>query len=57
MGAILLLDQLKAAPVTRDRVDRAIAESLGDHVCRCTGYVKYYAAIREVILETPGLVV
>jgi aerobic-type carbon monoxide dehydrogenase small subunit (CoxS/CutS family) len=57
MGAVLLMDQLKAAPIPKDQVDRAIAESLGDHVCRCTGYVRYYAAIKEVILKTPGLTV
>lgn len=55
MGAMLLMDQLKAAPIPRDQVDQAIADSLGDHVCRCTGYVRYYAAIKEVILSTPGL--
>src|SRR5262249_38821725 len=29
---------------------------LDPHLCRCTGYVRYYEAVREVILATPGLV-
>lgn len=57
LGATLLMDQLKAAPIPKAEVDATIAGSLGDHVCRCSGYVKYYAAIREVILATPGLTV
>jgi aerobic-type carbon monoxide dehydrogenase small subunit (CoxS/CutS family) len=56
MGASLLIEQLKAHPVKSEAVDDAISESLGDHVCRCTGYVRYYTAIKEVILNTPGLI-
>lgn len=55
LGATILLDALKAKPIPTAEVDQAIAASLGEHVCRCTGYVKYYAAIKEVILATPGL--
>lgn len=55
LGATLLLDSLKANPVPVAEVDQAIVASLGEHVCRCSGYVKYYAAIKEVILSTPGL--
>ena len=55
MGATLLIDQLRAAPIPKDQVEQAIATNLGEHICRCTGYVKYYAAIKEVILQTPGL--
>ncbi len=57
MGAVLLIDQLKAKPIPKNQVEAAISESLGDHVCRCTGYVKYYVAIKEVIDKTPGLTV
>ncbi len=56
MGASLLIQQLKANPVKMEAVDNAISEGLGDHICRCTGYVRYYAAIKEVILDTPGLI-
>lgn len=56
MGASLLIDQLMAKPASKESIDGLIQESLGDHICRCTGYVRYYAAIKEVILNTPGLI-
>lgn len=56
MGACLLMDELERSPIKKDALDDVILESLGDHICRCTGYVRYYKAIKDVILETPGLV-
>lgn len=56
MAGEVLLEQLKASPIPRSRVDEAIMSAVGDHICRCTGYVRYHAAIRKVILGTPGLV-
>lgn len=55
MGATLLMDELKFKPVKRSEVDEAIEASLGEHICRCSGYVRYYEAIKAVILATPGL--
>ncbi|MBP6217041.1 MAG: hypothetical protein KA436_00475 [Oligoflexales bacterium] len=55
MGATLLLDQLRRNPIKVDELENAIEEAVGEHVCRCTGYVKYHAAIREVILNSPEL--
>jgi aerobic-type carbon monoxide dehydrogenase small subunit (CoxS/CutS family) len=43
------------APVPADEVEKAIEEQLEPHICRCTGYVRYYNAVRDVILKTPGL--
>lgn len=57
MGTTILMDQLKNQPIRREDIDSAIAESLGDHVCRCTGYAKYYEAIKNHILATPGLII
>jgi aerobic-type carbon monoxide dehydrogenase small subunit (CoxS/CutS family) len=54
MGATVLLDRLKRHPIAKDQVDDTVKEALGSHVCRCTGYVKYYQAIKEAILATPG---
>jgi xanthine dehydrogenase YagT iron-sulfur-binding subunit len=31
-------------------------QALDPHLCRCTGYVRYYEAVRELILAAPGLV-
>jgi len=52
----VLLQQLKVSPIRASQVDETIMNALGSHICRCTGYVRYHAAIRKVILSTPGLV-
>lgn len=57
MGAYALLDQLKRSPVPKDAVDAAIYDAVGKHICRCTGYTRYFRAIRQVILSTPELTV
>ena len=56
MAGEVLLEQLKVSPIPAAQVDEAIMNAVGSHVCRCTGYVRYHAAIRRVILSTPGLV-
>jgi aerobic-type carbon monoxide dehydrogenase small subunit (CoxS/CutS family) len=55
-AATVLLEQLKRVPIDRPQLEQRIEESLGDHICRCTGYVRYYEAVRDVALATPGLV-
>jgi aerobic-type carbon monoxide dehydrogenase small subunit (CoxS/CutS family) len=57
MASYCLLDRLRRSPVPEADVDAAIQEAVGQHICRCTGYVRYHRAIRQVILATPGLVV
>jgi aerobic-type carbon monoxide dehydrogenase small subunit (CoxS/CutS family) len=52
----VLMDRLKRAPVARKDLERTITQALDAHLCRCTGYVRYYEAVREVILAAPGLV-
>jgi len=56
MAGEVLLQQLKVSPIPASQVDEAIMNAVGSHICRCTGYVRYHAAIRKVILSTPGLV-
>jgi aerobic-type carbon monoxide dehydrogenase small subunit (CoxS/CutS family) len=56
MASYCLLDRLKRSPIPKADVDDAIQDAVGQHVCRCTGYVRYHRAIRQVILSTPGLV-
>ncbi len=41
----------------RDQLEHAIEEALNEHICRCTGYVRYYEAVRKVALDTPGCVI
>ncbi len=56
LAAYCLLDRLKRSPIPEAALDDAIQGAVGKHVCRCTGYVRYHRAIRQVALETPGLV-
>lgn len=55
-AATVLIERLKKAPVARRDLETAISTALGQHICRCTGYVRYVEAVRAVILATPGLV-
>ncbi|GFE64112.1 (2Fe-2S)-binding protein [Litoreibacter roseus] len=47
MASKIFLDWLATAPVTEDELDDAIQNAIGDHICRCTGYVRYYEALRK----------
>jgi aerobic-type carbon monoxide dehydrogenase small subunit (CoxS/CutS family) len=50
----VLLERLAKTPVARDDLDKTIGEALDGHLCRCTGYIKYHEAVRDVILADPG---
>jgi aerobic-type carbon monoxide dehydrogenase small subunit (CoxS/CutS family) len=54
-AATVLIEGLKRKPVPRAEVEATVAAALETHLCRCTGYVRYYEAVRDVILATPGL--
>lgn len=56
-GATVLIDELKRNPVKKEDLQAAIEEALDVHLCRCTGYVRYFEAVREVALNTPGCVI
>ncbi|KAA0969067.1 (2Fe-2S)-binding protein [Aureimonas fodinaquatilis] len=56
-GASVFIDALKRQPVQRADLETAIEQALSVHICRCTGYVRYYEAVRAVALETPGCVI
>jgi aerobic-type carbon monoxide dehydrogenase small subunit (CoxS/CutS family) len=55
MAATVLIERLARAPVPRPQVEATVAAALETHLCRCTGYVRYYQAVRDLILATPGL--
>lgn len=46
----VLLERLARQPVARSELEATIAEALDGHICRCTGYIKYHEAVRDVIL-------
>ena len=50
----VLLERLAKSPVARADLEKTIAEALDGHLCRCTGYIKYHEAVREVILADPA---
>jgi aerobic-type carbon monoxide dehydrogenase small subunit (CoxS/CutS family) len=54
-AATVLIERLKRAPVPRAQVEATVAAALEQHICRCTGYVRYYQAVRDLILATSGL--
>lgn len=49
----VLLERLARKPITRPDLEKTIMEALDGHLCRCTGYVKYHEAVRDVILSDP----
>jgi len=51
----VLLERLRRKPVLRSEVEATVAAALESHICRCTGYVRYYQAVRDLILASPGL--
>jgi aerobic-type carbon monoxide dehydrogenase small subunit (CoxS/CutS family) len=55
-AATVLMERLKIAPVARHDLETTIDKAMGSHICRCTGYVRYFEAVRDLVLATPGLV-
>jgi aerobic-type carbon monoxide dehydrogenase small subunit (CoxS/CutS family) len=51
----VLLERLAKKPVARAELEGTIAEALDGHICRCTGYIKYHEAVRDVILADAKL--
>lgn len=56
-AATVLIERLQRNPVPRDALETTISHALEDHLCRCTGYVRYYRAVRDAVLATPGTLV
>ncbi|MEQ8344224.1 MAG: 2Fe-2S iron-sulfur cluster-binding protein [Sneathiellaceae bacterium] len=52
--AQVLLERLERQKVARGDLEEIIGQALDGHLCRCTGYVKYHQAVRDVILADPG---
>jgi len=56
MATEMLLERLRVQKIPRAELDDAIADAVGQHICRCTGYARYYEAIRAVVMAE-GLVI
>jgi aerobic-type carbon monoxide dehydrogenase small subunit (CoxS/CutS family) len=50
----VLLERLARKPVARADLEKTISEALDGHLCRCTGYIRYHEAVRDVILADPA---
>ncbi|WP_289241327.1 (2Fe-2S)-binding protein [Delftia sp.] len=55
IAATVLVERLAKAPIHAADVEQVVGEALQSHLCRCTGYVRYYAAVKDLVLNTPGL--
>jgi aerobic-type carbon monoxide dehydrogenase small subunit (CoxS/CutS family) len=53
--AQVLIERLVRTPIAKSEVEATILDAMDGHICRCTGYVRYYAALRELILADPKL--
>jgi aerobic-type carbon monoxide dehydrogenase small subunit (CoxS/CutS family) len=51
--AQVLLERLAREPVARAELEQTITDALDGHICRCTGYIKYHEAVRDVVLAEP----
>ncbi|RTE87852.1 MULTISPECIES: (2Fe-2S)-binding protein [Bradyrhizobium] len=47
IAAQILVDRLAAAPTRPADLDAQIEYALGGHICRCTGYVRYFEAAKK----------
>lgn len=47
MASQIFLDELRQLGSLPRDLDAAIEQAVGSHICRCTGYVRYYDAIRK----------
>jgi aerobic-type carbon monoxide dehydrogenase small subunit (CoxS/CutS family) len=53
--AQVLVEALAREPMPKGEIEARILATMDSHICRCTGYVRYYEAIRAVILADPRL--
>jgi len=53
--ATVLVETLQKQPVQLHDVESLIEDTLNKHICRCTGYVKYYKSMKALILAQQGV--
>lgn len=60
MAGIAALSRIRDLGITSmssksvEAIDQILQEFIGPHICRCTGYTKYYAAFKALIEEQLG---
>lgn len=55
-AATVLVETLRKQPIAKSDVESVVGAALEPHLCRCTGYVRYYQAVKDLVLRTEGLV-
>lgn len=55
IAATVMLEDLRGRNLPRADIDAEIESACGAHLCRCTGYLRYHQAIKDVAESTPGL--
>lgn len=55
MAGIAILEELRRSPIHQDDLDSFVSERLSGHVCRCTGYLRYFESIRNTVLSDPTI--
>ncbi len=51
MASEVFLSWLQTANVSENELDGLIENAIGDHICRCTGYIRYYEALKSVATQ------
>lgn len=54
-AATALVEALEKAPIAKSEVEARVMSALGTHICRCSGYVRYFEATRDLILSDARL--
>lgn len=55
MASYILMDQLEKRPIQKEKLDDEILKAINGHLCRCTGYVRYFDAIKSTLLQNDHL--
>lgn len=51
MATRILVEQVAHSKPDETALEAMIEEAIGPHICRCTGYIKYFEAARAVALD------
>ncbi|MBU2959966.1 2Fe-2S iron-sulfur cluster binding domain-containing protein [Citreicella sp. C3M06] len=54
MAARIFLHGLEAQPIPPEQIEDAMRAAIGTHICRCTGYVRYFEALRALAIAANG---
>jgi aerobic-type carbon monoxide dehydrogenase small subunit (CoxS/CutS family) len=50
MAGVMLLDRAHRDSIAPAEIEAAVDAAIGEHVCRCTGYAGYHAALERLLI-------